>query len=149
MIAAVSPAGEGNRQGASAPIRKGARTLNRLGKDGSWWVEKGDLILTVAKKVDEVLAVIDGKQPNAVGHPLRTELTKTENGFEPVAVGFVDLTWLPSMPPEAVKLGLDGAKRIELQWGFQEKRALNNGPLDRGVFVKGLPHFCRSGFLPV
>ena len=25
----------------------------------------------------------------------------------------------------------------------------NNGPLDRGVFVKGLPHFYRSGFLPV
>jgi prepilin-type processing-associated H-X9-DG protein len=124
-ITAVSPAGEGNRQGASAPIRKGARTLNPLGKEGSWWVEKGDLILTVAKKVDEVLAVIDGKQPSAVGHPLRTKLTKTENGFEPVAAGFVDLTWLPSLPPEAVKFGLDGAKRVELQWGFQDNALMS------------------------
>jgi len=125
MISSVSPAREGNRPTALAPIRKGARTLNPLGKEGSWWVEKGDLILTVAKKVDEVLAVIDGKQPSAVSHPLRTELTKAENGFEPVAAGFVDLTWLPPMPPEAVKFGLDGAKRIELQWGFQDNALLS------------------------
>ena len=62
---AVSSVRDENRQAALPPIRKGARTLNPLGKDGTWWFEKGDLILTGNDKVDEILAVIDGKRPSA------------------------------------------------------------------------------------
>ena len=78
------------------------------------------MILTRTKKIDETLAVIDGKRPNAVNHPLRAELTKAESGFEPAAFGFLDLAALPPLPPQTVKLGLDGLKRIDLRWGFQD-----------------------------
>ena len=40
--------------------------------------------------------------------------------MEPAAYGFVDLAALPPLPPDAAKAGLDGLKRIELQWGFQD-----------------------------
>jgi Protein of unknown function (DUF1559) len=110
---------EGSRPAALAPIRAPGRTLNRLDKDFCWWVERGDLILTGTRKIDEILAVVDGKRPSAVNHPLRAELNKVENGFEPAAFGFVDLTALPQLSPRSIKLGLDGLKRIELRWGFQ------------------------------
>ena len=67
-----------------------------------------------------MIAVIDGKQKSAVDHPLRAALTRAENGMEPAAYGFVDLAALPPLPPDAAKAGLDGLKRIELQWGFQD-----------------------------
>ena len=122
---AVSSVRDENRQAALPPIRKGARTLNPLGKDGTWWFEKGDLILTGNDKVDEILAVIDGKRPSAVNHPMRAELAKPESGFEPVAAGFLDMAGLPPLPPEAAKLGLDGAKRIDVRWGFQDDALLS------------------------
>jgi prepilin-type processing-associated H-X9-DG protein len=55
-----------------------------------------------------------------VDHPLRAALMKSDNGFQPASVGFLDIAKLPPMPPDAVKLGLDGLKRVELTWGFQE-----------------------------
>ena len=118
-------AGAGRPDGAvdeakPASIPNAGRTLHPLGKDGVWWLENGDLILTGTDKTDEVLAVLDGKQPSAVDHPLRIELAKAENGFEPAAIGFLDIAALPPLPPEAAQLGLDGLKRIELQWGFQD-----------------------------
>jgi prepilin-type processing-associated H-X9-DG protein len=67
-----------------------------------------------------VLSVLDGKQPNAVDHPFRTALTRSRNDFEPVAAAFLDIAALPPMPAEAARLGLDGLKRIELQWGIQD-----------------------------
>ena len=125
MISAVSSVRDENRQAALPPIRKGARTLNPLGKDGTWWFEKGDLILTGNDKVDEILVVIDGKRPSALNHPLRAELAKPESGFEPVAAGFLDMAGLPPLPPEAAKLGLDGVKRIDVRWGFQDDALLS------------------------
>ena len=116
---AVGPNG-GNDQAKVAPIQKAGRTLYSLGKDGIWWIEKGDLILTGTDRADQVLATIDGKQPSAFDHPLRAELAKAENGFEPAAIGFLDFATLPPLPPQAAQLGLDGLKRIELRWGFQD-----------------------------
>ena len=43
--------------------------------------------------------------------------------FQVAARGFLDISALPPMPPGAAQLGLDGLKRIELTWGFQ-----NAGP---------------------
>jgi len=110
--------GDGEAKPASIP--KAGRTLHPLAANGVWWLERGDLVLTTKDKADEVLAVLDGKQGSAVDHPLRAELAKAGNGFEPAAIGFLDIAALPPMPPKAAPLGLDGLKRFELQWGFQD-----------------------------
>jgi len=113
------PPAQGVDQSRTTPIQKAGRTLHPLnGPFTAWWSEKEDLVITSSP--DAVLAALDGKQPSAVNHPLRAQLAKAENGFEPVAVGFLDLTALPPMPPQAAQLGLDGVKRIQLQWGFQD-----------------------------
>ena len=99
-------------------VQKAGRTLHPLDKEGVWWFEKGDLVLS--NQPDVVLAVLDGKAPSAVDHPRRIALFKARDGFQPVAVGFVDMSELPPMPAEAVQLGLDGLKQVEIQWGFQD-----------------------------
>ncbi len=103
---------------APAPVQKAGRTLHPVGNEMSWWLEKGDLVFS--DEPDTVLAVLDGKAPNAVDHPIRSALAKSSDGFQPAMVGFVDLAALPPMPPEAARLGLDGLKRIEMAWGFQD-----------------------------
>ena len=76
-------------------------------------------------------------------------LRKTANGFEPVAYGFLDMAALPPLPPDAVSLGLDGVKRIELQWGFQDDalmtmlRVVAPAPR-RGLLASGRPAHLRS-----
>ncbi len=108
----------GDGEGKPAPLQKAGRTIHFLDKERVWWFEKGDLVST--DDPDVVLAVLDGKAPSAKDHPLCAALSKSEDGFQPVTVGFLDVTALPQLPPEAIRLGLDGVKRIELQWGFQE-----------------------------
>ena len=103
------------------PIQRPGRTINRVGAEGVWWVEKGNLILTGQSRVDEILAVIDGRKPSALDHPLRTELARAENGFEPAAVGFLDMAVVAPLSTGMMGLGLDGLKRIELRWGFQDE----------------------------
>ncbi len=51
-------------------------------------------------------------------------LLRKSDGFEPIAAGFFDVTAMPPMPPQAVQLGLDGLKRIEIQWGIQDDALL-------------------------
>jgi hypothetical protein len=102
---------------APVPIQKAGRAIHEIDRDTSWWIEKGDLVLT--NQPDAILAVLDGKQPDAADHPLRIALAKPEDGFQSVAVGFLDLTRLPPLPPAMVRLGLDGAKRIEFSCGFE------------------------------
>ena len=122
LPAAAAADGGGREDGANAdarPLKKSGRTLYPLGRNGIWWAEKGDLVLTGANKVDEILEVLDGKRANAVDHPLRVPLAKPRKEFQVVARGFLDLSALPPLPPGAARLGLDGLKRIELTWGFQ------------------------------
>jgi hypothetical protein len=123
LFEAASSAGRPDRAEGNAErdaIPRAGRTLHTLGADGIWWLDKGDLILTGKDSVDELLAVLDGHQPSALDHPLRAELTRAEPGCEPVAIGFLDITALPPLPREADALGLDGLKRVELRWGFQD-----------------------------
>jgi prepilin-type processing-associated H-X9-DG protein len=116
--AAAHPRRPGRGAIEPAVTQKAGRTLH-LGDDGgAWWIENGDLVVT--GKPDTVIAVLDGKEPSAVDHPLRGTLRKARDGFEPVATGFLDMSALPPLPPDAVQLGLDGLKRVELQWGFQD-----------------------------
>ena len=78
-----------------------------------------DLILAARSAADTILDVAGGSQPSAVDHPVLTALARRDQGVEPASVGFVDFTALPPLPPDAARLGLDGIKRIEMQWGFQ------------------------------
>ncbi len=118
--AAAGGGGEDGANAAPPSLQKAGRTLYPLGQNGIWWVEKGDLILTGTDKADEILEVLDGKQPSAVDHPMRTALAKPERDFQVAARGFLDISALPPLPPAAAQLGLDGLKRIELAWGFQD-----------------------------
>jgi prepilin-type processing-associated H-X9-DG protein len=123
LLGALPLAGRPQEDGANAAapsLRKAGRTLYPLGRDGIWWVEKGDLIVTGADKADEILEVLDGKRPSAVNHPVRTALARPERAFQTAARGFLDISALPPLPPPAAQLGLDGLKRIELAWGFQD-----------------------------
>ena len=52
--------------------------------------------------------------------PFRSASCRTENGFEPVARRVFRLRRLAAAAPRAVNLGLDGLKRVELRWGFQD-----------------------------
>ncbi len=116
--AARNFAGRGRAGADGKPVQKAGRTYHPIDPKGGWWFEKGDLVLS--NRPDFVLSVLDGKVPNAVDHPIRGDLLKEKEGFEPVAAGFVDINALPPMPPQAVQIGLDGLKRIELQWGIQD-----------------------------
>ncbi len=122
LLTAAASAMPGPEDGANAapPLRKSGRTLHALGRDGVWWFEKGDLIVTGTDKADEILEVLGGKRPSAVDHPLRIALAKPEKDFQAVARGFLDVSALPPMPPAAAQLGLDDLKRLELAWGFQD-----------------------------
>ena len=116
--AAAGNLGRPGQEADRAVIQKAGRTIHPLDKEGVWWFENGDLVLS--NQPDVVLAVLDGKATNAADDPRRTALFKARDSFQPVAVGFVDLSELPSMPAEATQLGLDGLKQVELQWGFQD-----------------------------
>ncbi|MFO0889376.1 MAG: hypothetical protein U0790_09585 [Isosphaeraceae bacterium] len=107
-------------------LRKGNRTLHPIGRDAAWWAEGDDLIITTRDAVDLVIDVIEGRKPSAAGHPRREALRQPAKGFTPVAYGFVDLSALPAMPPDAVKLGFDGLKRVEIQWGFQSEALMTS-----------------------
>jgi prepilin-type processing-associated H-X9-DG protein len=108
-----------------APLRKAGRTIYSLGKDGVWWFEKGDFVLTGADKFDEVIDVLDGKRPSALEHPLRTSMAKADKDFDVAARGFLDVSALPPLPPPAARLGLGGLKAIQLAWGFQDDALLS------------------------
>lgn len=111
---------------AGAPVdaevveTRAGRALRGDGPGGFCWAEKDDIVLTDREGADAVIAALDGKTPNAAGHPLREAVAKAEPGFDPVVLGFVDVTALPPMPADAVRMGLDGVKRVELRWGFQD-----------------------------
>ncbi len=124
LLETLAAAGPGQPEQKPAPVQKNGRAVHALGADMVWWVEQGDLILTDKDSFDTIVGVIDGKQPSAASHPLRAPLIQPKDGFEPAAYGFVDLAALPPVPEKAAKAGLDGVKRIELQWGFQDEALL-------------------------
>ena len=101
------------------PVEKAGRTVHAVAEDSAWWIEKDDLVIAESKSVDDVLAALDGKKPSAADSPVRTALATPRDGFEPVAIGYFDFAMLKEPPPEVVKLGFDGIKRFEFQWGFQ------------------------------
>jgi len=124
LLETLAAAGPDQPEQKPAPVQKNGRAVHALGTDMVWWVEQGDLILIDNDSFDKIVGVIDGKQPSAASHLLRAPLIQPKDGFEPAAYGFVDLAALPPVPEKAAKAGLDGVKRIELQWGFQDEALL-------------------------
>jgi hypothetical protein len=116
--------GEVEEKAEPVSVEKAGHTLHRFGADQVWWVEKGSLILTDRARADEILDVIEGRQPSAVDHPLCTELFKSQEGFEPLAAGFLDAKVLEPLSSELTPLGLGGLKRVELRWGFNQNALL-------------------------
>ena len=72
LAAEPAQAPGGNHPAGPNLIEKAGRTLHPLNQQTFWWFEKGDLVLT--NQSDVVLAVLDGKKPSAVDHPVRTVL---------------------------------------------------------------------------
>jgi prepilin-type processing-associated H-X9-DG protein len=94
-----------------------------------WWYDKGDFVCSIAptRGVDPIADVLDGKTTSARVHPLRAALAKTEAGQAPLGLFLLDLALMserqamPPWRPDAVKLGLDGIRRVEARWGIQDK----------------------------
>jgi prepilin-type processing-associated H-X9-DG protein len=89
----------------------------------AWWAEGDDLVISVVSPsgVDAMIAALDGREPNAVDHPTRRALVKSDDaaGLEPVGLAFFDMAALPALPREAVALGLDRVERFDYRWGFR------------------------------
>ncbi|WP_435018032.1 DUF1559 domain-containing protein [Tundrisphaera sp. TA3] len=101
---------------------RGKRTLNRARPESpAWWVEGRDVVLASAPIIDRVIATIDGQSPSAAGHPIRAELARGEPGVATALTAFVDFSALPPMPPDAIRLGFDGIKRVDFRWGFSDE----------------------------
>ena len=93
------------------------------GQTYSWWVEetkKEDVVIVfpTLEAADLILETLDGKHENAVKHPLLAGLNKPDNGFEPVAFGFVN----PKSKGFQIDKspGLFEATRIDFRWGFED-----------------------------
>ena len=91
----------------------------------AWWAEGDDLVVSLVSPSgpDAIIAALEGREPNAVEHPNRVALIRGDDapGFVPVGLAFFDMAALPSLPSEAVGLGLDGIKRFDYRWGFQDQ----------------------------
>ena len=89
----------------------------------AWWVEdRRDLVICYPHTfADKVIATLDGKNPNAASHPLRTQLAKADAGIDPIGWSFLDLKALPPMPPAVEPYGLRDARSVQLRWGIEGK----------------------------
>ncbi len=116
--------GEVEGKGEPGAPGKAGRTFYRFGPDQVWWVENDALLLTDNAKVDEIVDVIEGRRPSADDHPLRIESFKGQEGFEPLAGGFLDALVLAPLSSEMTQLGLGGLRRVELKWGFDQEAML-------------------------
>jgi prepilin-type processing-associated H-X9-DG protein len=119
-------AGEGPRSKIKQVQKSGGRSVQVLSDSPrtafAWWAEGDDLAISIVSPsgVDAMLAALDGREPNAVEHPTRVALRKSDDaaGFEPVGLAFFDMAALPPLPREAVALGLDRVQRFDYRWGF-------------------------------
>jgi hypothetical protein len=100
----------------------GRRTMEGPGGKLRWSYEKADFVL--AFNTEGAADPFDAKTPNAVKHPARVALMTGKAGQTPIGFLYVDLTTLPPLPPQAVKLGLDGIKSVEASWGIEGKATL-------------------------
>ncbi len=88
-----------------------------------WWYEKDDAVFSFVPPGanDPVVEVLEGKSKSALENPAYVALTKPEAGKIPLGRSFINVEAIPSLPPQAAQLGLDGVKRFESRWEIQGK----------------------------
>jgi len=109
--------------------RPGGRKMQVLSGSAAgslaWWAEGDDLVVSLVSPSgpDAIIAAVEGREPSAVEHPNRVALLRGDDapGFVPVGLAFFDMAALPSLPREAVGLGLDAIKRFDYRWGFHDQ----------------------------
>ncbi len=131
----------------------------------AWWVEdsrKEDLVFIppapgeaiVVNAATAILATLDGQQPSAVADPTRAALAKDDDGFAPVGFGFIDVGQLPPLPSNPA-YGLQGIKKLDLRWGFQDRETVSilrvSAPKPRAgaLALIDQPTFDRSSLPPI
>ncbi len=113
--------------------KPGGRTVHELGtspdRSVAWWTEQDDLVVSLISPTgpDAIIDALEGRATNAIAHPNRQALLRSEDagGFEPVGLAFFDMAALPPLPSKAVSLGLDRIKRFDYRWGFQGESLLS------------------------
>jgi hypothetical protein len=124
-IARLIDAGNAPNTKSEAVSKPGDRKVivvaDPKGAGFAWWSEGEDLAFSLVdpKGADAMIDALDGRTPDATKHPLRAELAKRAEGFEPVGLAYFDMAALPELPPQAASLGLDRIKRVDYRWGFQ------------------------------
>jgi prepilin-type processing-associated H-X9-DG protein len=112
---------ERNGMGRPAGDKKDGATP--LGKDARYFFQDDDLVLMFGDMHEASRATLASLAPRdkpPADAPKRSfTLMKPPAGVETIAHGFLDLTKVGSLPPEAKELGLDGLKRVEMSWGFE------------------------------
>lgn len=134
----------------------GGRKATAVGEEWGYWTEGEDLVLVfgdVKRAAMGVIEAVEGKAKNAAG--LREEPANLPKGFEEAARGFIDVAALGPMPPQAVELGLDGLKRIDFHWGFENEAIVNVAHVRAPAPRKGLlalidqPTFDAGSMIPL
>ncbi len=131
------------------------------GATWAFWTDGDNLIITPGdmKDADIVAELLDGKRPNAIDNPIRTELFQAEGAFQPVGILFADLTMVPNDAGAANQFvsqsGLQGLKRVDLRWGLDGDAIKNIVRLDAPAPRNGLlslfdqPTFSASALPPM
>lgn len=119
--------------------RRVAVMPTKSGQPAAWWVEnrRDIVVVTPPGYADAVISAIEGKQPDARSHPIRTQLATPSGDAYPLAWAFVTLEGLP-LPPEISELGIDGLKSIKVQWGVQGKALRSEVEIEAPAPRKGL-----------
>ncbi len=113
--------------------KPGGRTVHQLGASPdraiAWWSEGDDLVVSLVSPTgpDAIIDALEGRAPNAIAHPNRKALLRSEDssGYEPVGLAYFDMAALPTLPPLATGLGLGKIKRFDYRWGFQGEALLS------------------------
>ncbi|WP_169976751.1 collagen-like triple helix repeat-containing protein [Tautonia rosea] len=98
----------------------------------AWWIEGDDLVFVFnsIEAADRVMAVLDEQAPNAVNNPIRQQLMAVENGFQPLAVGSLQLDRPGAGEAERSMIEENGLNRLDLRWGFDGEDSLTVVNLD-------------------
>ena len=93
----------------------------------TWWSEGSDLVILPpgTDNSEAVIAAIENKTPSMLTNPIRSSMMNGGTKFETALLGFFDISRVRPMPPEAAKMGLDGLKRIDVRWGFDEEATVS------------------------